>query len=35
MPTKCLSCGHAYDRDAHERCPNCRHASLEEFGGGD
>jgi len=28
---QCLSCGHPYDRDEHDRCPNCQNGSLDEY----
>lgn len=28
---QCVVCAHPYDRDAHDRCPNCDHSTLEEF----
>jgi len=28
---QCLSCGHPYDRDEHDHCPNCANGSLDEY----
>ena len=28
---QCVVCAHPYDREEHDRCPNCEHASLDEF----
>lgn len=27
----CVVCGHPFDRDEHDQCPNCRNGSLDDF----
>lgn len=29
--TKCLTCGHPYDRDHYSECPSCTNDHLDDY----